>query len=187
MFAAEKDIKLELEDVDLLAGQARTAEFLAKNSSGGVPVLQLDDGSYLPESVAICHYLEGLRPEPSLFGRNLREQVEIEMWNRRMELEVFSTIGGAVVNTHPMFKGFLEQFPDFGEAQRKNALARLERMDRELDGREFVAGNRFSIADITAVIAIDIGNVLGNIQIDPKLRNLSRWHNTVSERPSAKA
>ena len=109
------------------------------------------------------------------------------MWNRRMELEVFSAIGGAVLNTHPMFKGFVPQFPDFGEAQRKNALTRLERMDRELEGREFVAGNRFSIADITAVVAIDIGAALGNIQIDPKLSNLRRWHNTVSERPSARA
>jgi glutathione S-transferase len=158
-----------LEDVDLLAGQARTPEFLARNSSGGVPVLQLEDGTYLPESVAICRYLEGLRPEPNLFGRNLREQVEIEMWNRRMEFEVFSAIGGAVVNTHPMFKGFLAQFPDFGEETR------------------ICCGNRFSIADITAVVAIDIGAALGNIQIDPKLSNLTRWHNTVSERPSAKA
>src|SRR5579885_2110733 len=73
IFAAEKDIKLQLEDIDLLGGQNRTPEFLAKNPSGAVPVLQLDDGSYLSESVAICRYLEGLRPEPNLFGRNLRE------------------------------------------------------------------------------------------------------------------
>src|SRR5215472_14256407 len=95
-FAAEKKIELPLENLDLLAGQARTPEFLAKNSSAAVPVLELDDGSYLPESVAICHYLEGLHPEPNLFGRDLREQAQIEMWNRRMELELFAAIGRTV-------------------------------------------------------------------------------------------
>jgi glutathione S-transferase len=93
IFAAEKGIELALEDVDILAGQSRTPEFLVKNSSGAVPVLELDDGSYLSESVAICRYLEGLQPEPNLFGRDLREQAEIERWNRRMELELFAPGG----------------------------------------------------------------------------------------------
>jgi len=88
IFAAEKGINLTLEDVDILAGQSRTPEFLAKNSSGGVPVLELDDGSHLSESVAICRYLEGLHPEPNLLGRDLREQADIERWNRQMELEL---------------------------------------------------------------------------------------------------
>ena len=92
IFAAEKGIELVLEDVDILAGQNRTPEFLAKNSSGGVPVLELDDGSCLSESVAICRYLDGLHPEPNLLGRDLREQAEIERWNRRMELELFAAI-----------------------------------------------------------------------------------------------
>src|SRR5215472_11762478 len=93
IFAAEKGIKLALEEVDILAGQRRTSEFLAKNSSGAVPVLELDDGTHLSESVAICRYLEGLRPEPNLLGRDLREQAEIERWNRRMELKLFAPIG----------------------------------------------------------------------------------------------
>ena len=88
IFAAEKGIELSLEEVDILAGQSRMPEFLAKNSSGAVPVLELDDGSYLSESVAICRYMEGLQPEPNLLGRDLREQAEIERWNRRMELEL---------------------------------------------------------------------------------------------------
>ena len=96
IFAAEKGIELSLEDVDILAGQSRTPEFLAKNSSGGVPVLEFDDGSYLSESVAIYRYLEGLHPEPNLLGRDLREQAEIERWNRRMELELFAAIGRTV-------------------------------------------------------------------------------------------
>src|SRR5262245_33772483 len=96
IFAAEKGIELTLQDVDILAGQSRTPEFLAKNPSGGVPVLEFDDGSCVAESVAICRYLEGLHPEPNLFGRDLREQAQIEMWNRRMELELFAAIGRTV-------------------------------------------------------------------------------------------
>jgi glutathione S-transferase len=96
IFAAEKGIELSLEEVHILAGQSRTPEFLAKNSSGGVPVLELDDGSYLSESVAICRYLEGLHPEPNLLGRDLREQAETERWNRRIELELFAAIGRTI-------------------------------------------------------------------------------------------
>ncbi len=187
IFAAEKGIELLLAEVDILAGQSRTPEFLAKNSSGGVPVLELDDGSYLSESVAICRYLEGLHPEPNLLGRDLREQAEIERWNRRMELELFAAIGRTVQNTSSIFQGRFKQFPDYGEAQRVIVHKRLERMDRELNEHQFVAGNRFTIADITALVAIDIGGRLADIRIAPELAHLTRWHQTVSSRPSAKA
>ena len=150
IFAAEKGIELSLEEVDILAGQSRTPEFLAKNSSGGVPVLELDDGSYLSESVAICRYLEGLHPEPNLLGRDLREQAEIERWNRRMELELFAAIGRTFQNTS-------------------------------------FAGERFTIADITALVAIDIGGRLADIKIAPELAYLTRWYELVSSRPSANA
>jgi len=187
IFAAEKDIQLALEEVDILAGQSRTPEFLAKNSSGQVPVLELDDGSYLSESVAICRYLEGLHPEPNLLGRGLHEQAEIERWNRRMELELFAAIGRTVQNINPIFQGRFKQFPEYGETQRAVVYQRLERMDRELNGHEFVAGDRFTIADITALVAIDIGNRLADIKIAADLANLNRWYETVSLRPSAKA
>jgi len=187
IFAAEKEIKLELQDVDLLAGQSHTPEFLAKNASGAVPVLELEDGSYLPESVAMCRYLEGLYPEPNRFGRDFREQSHIEMWNRRMELELFFHVGNAVINTSPLFRGVFPQFPEYGEAQRAAALERIERMDRELGGHEYIAGTRFTIADITALVAIDIGGAMGDIQLNPRLENLTRWHKMVSSRPSAKA
>jgi glutathione S-transferase len=187
IFAAEKGIKLALEDVDILTGQSRTPDFLAKNSSGAVPVLELDDGSYLSESVAICRYLEGLQPEPNLFGRDLREQSEIERWNRRMELELFAPIARTAQNTSPIFQNRFKQFPEYGEAQRAVVYQRLERMDQELDGHEFVAANRFTIADITALVAIDIGGRLAHIQIAPRLAHLTRWHGMVSGRASAKA
>ena len=187
IFLAEKGASLPMEEIDLMAGKNRTPEFLAKNPSGGLPVLELDDGTCIAESVAICRYLEGLHPEPNLMGRNPREQAEIEMWNRRMELELFAGIGQTIRNTHPMFKEQLRQFPDYGEAQRPVVQQRLERMDRELAGRQFIAGDRFTIADITALVAIDIAGRMGNISIPPQLANLSRWHQAVSSRPSAEA
>jgi glutathione S-transferase len=187
IFAAEKAIQLQKEDIDLLSRQNRTPQFLAKNPSGGLPVLELDDGTCVSESVAICRYLEGLRPEPSLFGRNLREQVEIEMWNRRMELELFATVGSVVRNTNELFRGIFPQFPDYGNAQRAVVEQRLERMDRELEGREFIAGERFTIADITALVAIDIAAMMANIRPGPQSKNLARWHQAVSSRPSASA
>jgi glutathione S-transferase len=187
IFAAEKGINLKLEEVDIFAGQNRTPEFLAKNSSGAVPVLELDDGSHLSESVAICRYLEGLHPEPNLLGRNLREQADIERWNRRMELELFAAIGRTVQNTSSIFQGRFTQFPEYGEAQRAVVYRRLERMDRELDGHQFIASDRFTIADITALVAIDIGGRLADINIAPELTCLTRWHDSVSRRPSAMA
>jgi len=187
IFAAEKSIPLTLVDVDIRAGASRTPEFLAKNSSGAVPVLELDDGTCLSESVAICRYLEGLHPEPNLLGRNPREQAEIERWNRRMELELFGPVARTAQNTNPIFAKLFKQFPEYGEMQRGLVRQRLERMDRELDGHAFVAGDRFTIADITALVAIDIAKILANIECAPQLGNLARWHQDVSGRPSAKA
>jgi glutathione S-transferase len=183
IFAAEKGIALSLEEIDILAGQSRTPEFLAKNSSGAVPVLELDDGSYLSESVAICRY----QPEPNLLGRDLREQAEIERWNRRMELELFAPIARTIQNTNPIFQKRFKQFPEYGAAQRAVVYQRLERMDHELNGREFIASDRFTIADITALVAIDFGSRLADIQIAPSLAHLTRWHETVSKRASVKA
>ena len=186
IFASEKGIELSLEEVDILAGRSRTPEFLAKNSSGAVPVLELDDGSYLSESVAICRYMEGLQPEPNLLGRDLREQAEIERWNRRMELELFAPIVRTIQNTNPIYQRRFKQFPEYA-AQRAVVYHRLERMDHELDGQEFIASDRFTIADITALVAIDFGGRLAGIQIAPSLAHLTRWHETVSKRASVKA
>ena len=104
-----------------------------------------------------------------------------------MELELFAAIGRTIQNTSPIFQGRFKQFPDYGEAQRMVVHQRLERMDRELNGHQFVAGDRFTIADITALVAIDIGGRLADIKIAPGLAYLTRWHELVSSRPTAKA
>lgn len=129
IFAAENGIELSLEEVDILAGQSRTPEFLAKNSSGAVPVLELDDGSYLFESVAICRYLEGLQPEPNLLGCDLSEQ-----WRSRDGIagsnSNFAPIA-RTIHTNPIFQRRFKQFPEYGEAQRAVVYQRLERMEHE--------------------------------------------------------
>jgi glutathione S-transferase len=187
IFAAEKGIRIPLEQVDIFAGKNRTPEFLKKNPSGGLPVLELDDGTCLAESVAICRYLEGLHPEPNLMGRDLREQAFIEMWNRRMELELFGVVGRAFQHTAELFKGRMAQISEYGAAQQAQAGQRLVRLDGELANREFIAADRYTIADITALVAIDLGTNMAGIAIPPNLSNLKRWHAAVSGRPSAKA
>ncbi|MGH7864728.1 MAG: glutathione S-transferase family protein [Candidatus Binataceae bacterium] len=187
IFVAEKGLTIPYETVEILTGQNRAPEFLAKNPAGGVPVLELDDGSYLAESVAICRYLEGLHPDPNLMGRDNREQAYIEQWNRRMELNLFGPVTRAFQHTNPLFAARLKQFPDYGAMQVASAETQLEWLDKQLEDKEFIAGPRYTIADITALVAIDLGAQGAGLQSDPALKNVSRWHRAVSARPSAKA
>ncbi len=187
IFLAEKGLKIPSEQVNILEGKNRTPEMLAKNPAGGLPVMELDDGSHLAESIAICRYLEGLHPEPNLMGKDNREQAFIEMWNRRVELNLFGPISRAFQHTNELFKGRLKQFPEFGAAQRETAQQQLQWLDAQIGNKPFIAGNRFTVADITAEVAVDFGTQMAGIKLDPALKNLSRWHQSVSSRPSAKA
>ena len=158
IFAAEKRLNVSYEDIDIRNGAGRSPEFLRRNPAGGVPVLELDDGTYLAESVAICRYLEGLHPEPNLMGMDTREQAFIEQWNRRMELLLFGPIGRAFQNTSPLLAQFVgRQFRDYGSAQLTAAQTQLEWLDKQLTDREFITVARYTIADITAQVAMDFG------------------------------
>ena len=186
IFLAEKGLKIPSEEVDISQGKNRTPEMLAKNPAGGLPFMELDDGSYLAESVAICRYLEGLHPEPNLLGKDNREQAEIEMWNRRVELNLFGPVARTFQNTSDFFKGRIKQFPEYGAAQRETVNQQLQWLDQQIGNKPFIAGDRFTIADITAEVAVDFGAFAG-IKPDQALKNLARWHQSVSSRPSAKA
>jgi len=186
IFLAEKGLKIPSEEVDISQGKNRTPEMLAKNPAGGLPFMELDDGSYLAESVAICRYLEGLHPEPNLLGKDNREQAEIEMWNRRMELNLFGPVARTCQKTSDFFKGRIKQFPEYGAAQRDTVNQQLQWLDQQIGNKPFIAGNRFTIADITAEVAVDFG-AFASITPDPALKNLARWHQSVASRPSAKA
>jgi len=186
IFLAEKGLEVPTVQVDIGRRENRSAPLLAMNPLGGLPFLELDDGSVIAESVAICRYFEELHPDPPLFGSGALERASVEMWQRRMELELFRDVTGCFQNTHEFFKGRIEQVPAYGELCKRSALARLEWLDQELSGHPFVAGPRYTIADITALVAIDFGRVVG-IRIAPEQKQLARWHEAVSARPSAKA
>ncbi|MCY3928741.1 MAG: glutathione S-transferase family protein [Acidobacteria bacterium] len=187
IFLAEKGIEIPVVPVDVGKAENRQDAFRKKNPMGRVPVLELDDGTFIAESVAICRYFEQLQPEPALMGGGDPEQVaRIEMWQRRMELEITVPIMQVFRNTHPYFADRIDQYPDYGESQRRHATKRLAWLDQELADREFVAGDQYSIADITAQIGIDFGRVT-KFRVTEETPNLLRWHQAVSARPSAKA
>jgi glutathione S-transferase len=186
VFLAEKGVQVPYEDIDIGKAVNRQPEFLKKNPLAGVPVLELDDGTCIAESVAICRYFEGLHPEPPLMGVDAQDRAIVEMWNRRMELAVMMPIADAFRQRHEFFKGRIRQCPEYAELQKANAEDNLKWLDRELADRRYVAGERFTIADITAMIAIDFGRV-SKIEMQPDQTNLARWHAEVAARPSAKA
>ena len=186
IFLAEKGITVPFEQLDLRARVNRQAAFREKNPFGTVPVLELDDGTCISESVAICRYLEGVKPEPALMGVDAKDRAVVEMWQRRMEFEIFQPIANVFVHTHEWFKGRRPQIPEYGEACRTHALARMKWLDEVLATRPYVAGERYTIADITAMVGIDWGRVT-KTRIPPECANLLRWHELVSNRPSARA
>ena len=186
IFLAEKGIQVPVEQVDIGKAENRREPFLAKNPMGGLPVLELDDGTHVAESLAICRYFEAIQPDPPLFGVDAKDIAVVEMWSRRMELEVFNMITGCFRNTHDFFKGRIPQVPEYGEVCRGAAEKRLAWLDEVLADREFIAGDRFSVADITALVGIDFGRV-SKIRIGEGQENLARWHQQVSSRPSAGA
>jgi glutathione S-transferase len=186
IFLAEKGIQVPDDQVDLAKAQNRSPEFLKINPMGGVPVLQMDDGTNLAESVAICRYFEETHPEPRLMGVDARDKAEVEMWQRRMELNLLSTVAGCFRNTSEFFKGRIPQVPEYGEVCRQAAEKAFGMVDGFLADRKFIAGERYTIADITALVAVDFAKLI-KLRISPEQKNLVRWHEAVSSRPSAKA
>ncbi len=186
IFLAEKGVSVPTVQVDIGKAENRSAEYLAKNALGGVPILELDDGAILTESVAICAYFEGLHPQPPLLGTDARDKAFVEMWQRRMELGILSSTTGCFRNTHAFFKGRIPQVPEYGAVCKEAGVKQLAWLDGELASRRFIAGDRYSIADITALVGIDFGKI-SDIRIQPDQKNLARWYQEVSSRPSAKA
>lgn len=187
MFLAEKQIDIPRERVDVIAGKHRTPEFLNKNPDGTVPLLELDDGNYISETVAISRYFEEKHPEPPLMGKDAGEKASIEMWQRRVEHSLMNTL---VAYFHHGTEGFGE--PDryrnreWGDYNRERAIEALKQLDRQLSENKFVAGDVFSIADITALCAIDLATAVG-IEIPAEYTHIKSWYANVSMRQSATA
>ena len=185
IFAHEKDIELELINCDMGKREHKTPEFLIKNPSGKIPVLELENGECISESVAICRYLELIKPEPNLFGKDAYEIAYIESRNRHIEFELWTQIGTSWVNGPIVGSlGIFDQIPDAKAASDKNVRAYYQRLNQEFGLNNFVAGERFTIADITLVSAIDFASEMVDLKPNENLKNLHRWHEEVSSRPS---
>jgi glutathione S-transferase len=187
IFLAEKNVSYDTIEV-LIADRAhQTDDFRRKNPLSLLPVLELPDGRILRESMAICRFVEEEHPEPNLFGRDAWERAQIEMWNRHAELELLLPIAQVFRNSHQFWVGRIKQAPEFAEIMREQLGLRFDWLDGELGKRPFMAGERFSVADITALCAIDFGRV-SSIKLNAETHpNLVAWHKRVSERPSTKA
>ncbi|NVM79807.1 glutathione S-transferase [Duganella sp. SG902] len=188
MFIAEKGLAdIEPVIIDLNAGQHRSAEYLARNPFGRVPALELDDGRVLSETRAICSWLEGYAPEPNLMGEGYDERAFIEMTDRRVELHLFYGIANFVRHTHPGL-AVLEQpqFPEYGKAQGEKMRETARWLDQVLAAQPFVAGQRFTIADITAFCALEFARGLMRFRpAQEGMPHLQAWRDRIAERPSA--
>jgi glutathione S-transferase len=187
VFLAEKGITVPLEAVDLGNLQQKSSEFRRINPIQRVPVLELDDGTLIAESIAICRYFEALHPEPPLFGRGATEIARIEMWNRRLELHFLFPVAHVFRNTHPAMKELeVPQVPAWAEANKPRIAEFLRILDDELKDQPFVTGDRYSVADITGLIAVDFMKP-AKLAVPEECANVRRWHVEVSARPSARA
>ncbi|HEY1311942.1 MAG TPA: glutathione S-transferase [Pseudolabrys sp.] len=187
IFLAEKGITLPTEQVDIMAKQQFTPEYTAINPLQRMPSLVLDDGTIITESIAICRYFEALQPEPPLFGVGAKEIALVEMWNRRCEINFMANVAAVFRHLHPAMKELeVPQVPAYAEAMRPRAVSFIELLDKELAKREFIAGDRYSVADITALVSVDFMKP-ARLTMPEGTDNVKRWHAAVSARPSARA
>jgi glutathione S-transferase len=186
IFLAEKNVAYDTIEVLIANSAHQTEQFRRKNPISLLPVLELPDGRILRESMAICRYIEELHPEPNLFGADQWERAQIEMWNRHAELELLWPVSQVFRNSHQFWVGRIKQAPDFATIMREHLAQRFDWLEGELGKRPYMAGERFTVADITALCALDFAKV-SQIRINAETHpNLAAWHSRVSDRPSTK-
>ncbi len=187
IFLAEKGIEVPLVNVDILKREQKAPDFLVKNPVGSIPVLELDDGTCISESVAICRYFEEVHPDPPLFGRTPVEKAVIEMWLRRVELNFMMPVGMVWVHGHPLTARLLKQIPVAAEQNRKRVHMAYKLLDDQLSKHKFVAGDHYTVVDAVLLGSLDFANGLVGVPYDSELQHLKRWHDDNSARPSAGA
>jgi len=189
VYLAEKGIEMPFEQVDIMKRANRTPEFMTQvNAMGGLPVLELDDGTHIAESIAICRYLEALHPEPPLFGSTARQQGLVEMWIRRIELNLMVPVGLVWIHGSPLTKAVVKhQIPEVAEQNRKVVRDMHRFLDSHLATHTHLACDDFSMADILALCTLDFAAQLNGLPHSSELTHLSRWYDEVSARPGAQA
>jgi glutathione S-transferase len=189
MFAAEKAFRFpQLEKVDIMAGANRQAPYLAKNPSGQMPALELDDGRVIAETVAICEYLEELAPKPALIGENAADRAETRMWTRRVEWKVVQPLadGFRYAEGLPLFKTRIRTLPEAADGLKAVARDGMAWLDAQIAGRDTIVPKRFTLADVVLFAFLEFGATVGQ-PLDPSLANLAAWFGKTKARPSAKA
>ena len=187
IFLAEKGVTIPTEQVNLGTLQQRTPQYAAINPMRRVPSLVLDDGTVITESMAICRYFEALNPDPPLFGRGALQCALVEMWSRRAELHLLLPVGTVFQHLHPAMKQMVDpQVAQWGEANKPRVTEFLKFLDGELVNRPYIAGDEFTVADITTQVAVDFMRVT-KLDVPADLAHVQRWHAAVSARPSAAA
>jgi glutathione S-transferase len=186
IFLAEKGIALPETPVSLMKREHKSPEFRAKNSMGQVPTLELDDGTCISETVAICRYFEETQPEPALFGVTPVGKAMVDMWVRRIEFTVMTPVGNFWRHAHPRTAALLTQYKDFGESNRETYRGAQKWLNRELTDKAFLAGDAYSMADICLLTTVDFADWIG-LPLEDEFEALKAWHGRVSARPSAQA
>lgn len=186
-FMAEKRIDdIEIVEVDIFGGDHRTPGYLGMAGLPNVPALELDDGTGITESIAICRYLEHLYPEPNMFGTTPLETAIIEMWTRRAEMMVATPLMLTVRHGHPALAALEKQVPEIAETQRATAECGLKVLDQRLGQSEFIAADRITMADIVAIAAIDFARMV-KFRPDEGLLHVARWMDAMRARTAASA
>lgn len=186
-FMAEKGIDdIEVITLNLMQGEHKTPDYIQKAGLPNVPMLELDDGTCITESVAICRYLESRYPEPNLFGRTPEEIAFIEMWMRRAEMLVATPVMIGVRHTHPAMGALEQQVPVIGEHNLASATRALKVLDRRLAESEWLAGDRLTIADIVAFVGVDFGRMI-KFKLPEEMTHVCKWAEAMRARPAARA
>jgi len=188
MFLAEKGVKVPTEDVNLMAGENRQAAHLKRNPHGQMPCLELDNGHYVSEILPICEYFEEKNPTPPLIGKTPEERAETRMWTRRIDLNICEPMANGFRFSAglPLFKDRIVTVPEAAEGLKKIAADRLKWLDGQMAGREYVCGNRFTLADILLFVFVGFGAQVGQ-PLDASNKNIAAWFDRVKQRPSASA
>ncbi len=188
IFANEKNLDLEFVPVDLMSGENRQNAYRAKNPTGQLPCLELDDGTFISETLVICEYLEDIQPEPALIGATAAEKATTRMWTRRAELAITlpMTDGFRFSDGLALFKDRIRTIPQAADDLKATAREGLVWLDGQIEGRDFIAGDRFSLADILLIAFLAFGGQIGQAY-DPALKNIAAWYDRVSTRPSVEA
>ena len=186
MFLLEKGVSLPSAPVDLLGGENRAEPYTAKNPGGQLPALELDDGRVIGETVAIFEYLEEKHPTPALVGTTPEERAEARMWQRRVELNITEHLynGFRYAEGIELFRSRMRVLPEAADGLKAIVRDKLEWLDTLLAGKQFIAGDRFTIADVILYCALDFGGSVGQ-PTDPTLANVNAWLARVASRPSA--